>query len=169
MEITAQLNNLRIAPRKVRAVTARLRGLDARRAKSQLAYTVRRSAPPLAKLLDSALANASRNFGLVQDNLYIKQVIVNEGTKLKRFRPKGFGMTAPLEKKTSHIKIILAERVPGLKAIAKPKPVTAEPPLAREEKIKVEKKPTYQVPEKEIKKSGMFGGLKRKFFRRKTI
>src|SRR3989344_4264110 len=116
MQITAKLNNLRIAPRKVRLVARAIKGMDAMVAKHQLDYIIKRSSQPISKLLDSAMANAHNNLGLVKDNLFIKDVVVDEGPKLKRFRPKGFGMASPIEKKTSRIKIVLEEKVPGLKA-----------------------------------------------------
>lgn len=183
MEVTAQLNNLRIAPRKVRSLAAVLKGLDAVAAKSQLTYTARRSGRPLAKLIDSALANAQNNFGLVKENMYIKRVMVNEGTKLKRFRPKGFGSTSPIEKKTSHIRLVLEERVPGMKTEKKNQPKAGRPRAEAEVGDEVitkhehehetkpsEKKSTYQAPpEKDQKKAGVLGGIKRKFFQRKVI
>jgi len=105
-----------MSPRKVRLVSNLIKGQDVLVVKSQLEYLVKKSARPISKLLDSAMANAQNNFGLVKENLFIKDIIVNEGTKLKRFRPKGFGSTSPIEKKTSHIRIVLEERVAGLKA-----------------------------------------------------
>ena len=70
MQVTAQLNNLRIAPRKVRLVSGLLKGLDVVRAKSQLSHLAKKSARPLSKLLDSAMANGYNNFGLVKENQY---------------------------------------------------------------------------------------------------
>ena len=173
MQITAQLNNLRMAPRKVRLVSAALKGLNAIAARRQLDYILKRSAKPIAKLLDSALANAYNNFGLVKENLFIKDIVVDEGPKLKRFRPKGFSMVSPIEKKTSRIRIILDERVPGMKA-EKRIPVETKPPAEiREEKtITAEKKSFAKGEVREIKKPGMIGkigGLGRRFFRRKAI
>lgn len=107
MDITAQLNNLRIAPRKTRALTKLVKGLDIERAKANLRYISNRSSFPLIKLIDSAAANASNNFGLEKDTLYVKDIIVNEGVKLKRFMPKAMGMVNPIQKKTSRIKIVL--------------------------------------------------------------
>lgn len=176
MEIKAQLNGLRISPRKARLVSGALKGMNAMTAKGQLDHFAKRSAKPIAKLLDSAMANAHNNFGLVKENLYIKRIIVDEGVKLKRFRPKGFGSTSPIEKKTSHIRIILDEKVPGMKA--QPKAKTQEMPI--ESKIEKtattekEKKPvfTHEKEIKEAKKKEGAGGIKnfsKRFFRRKAI
>lgn len=179
MQVGASLNNLRIAPRKVRLVARMIKGMDAMAAKHQLNYIIKKSSKPISKLLDSAMANARNGHGLVRENLFIKDFIVNEGPKLKRFRPKGFGRASPIEKKTSHIKIVLEEKIPGLKSETRstksetiPKSETTETIETIKEKksIKETARPTVK---KEIgKKGGIFGGMSglgRKFFRRKAI
>jgi large subunit ribosomal protein L22 len=108
--VTAQLNGLRIAPRKVRLLAALIKGKNLDAALDQLGHFTRRGGPHLAKLLESAAANAEANFKLGRDGLYVKDLRVDEGIKLKRFRPKGFGRAAPLQKKTSRVKVVLAER-----------------------------------------------------------
>jgi large subunit ribosomal protein L22 len=174
MEVKAQLKGLRIAPRKVRRISAVLRGLDAARARERLNHLAAGSSVALKKLLDSALANAQSNFRMVKENMFVKEVIVNEGRKLKRFRPKGFGSASPIEKKTSHITILLAEKVAGLKAEPSKKKEEPELSEAKERKV-VERTRREEIkPEvkKEIGKKGVFGGIKglgRKFFRRKAI
>ncbi len=179
MQVTAQLNNLRISPRKVRLVSGLIKGMDVTVAKYQLDHLVKKSSGPIQKLLDSAMANAQSNFNLVKDNLYIKDILVNEGTKLKRYRPKGFGSVSPIEKKTSHIKIVLEEKVPGLK-LSEQKPVKAAEIKKEPEEIKTEQrvqdieKKEEKKPEvkKEIGKKGIWGNvgkLGKKFFRRKAI
>src|SRR3989344_708065 len=115
MEIKAQLNNLRLAPRKVRAVAHLIKGKNVNYALGQLEYFIRRPAEPIKKLLNSAIANAENNFNMVKDNLYIKSIIVDEGVKLKRMRAKGFGRSAAIQKKTSHIRLILDEYRAGLR------------------------------------------------------
>jgi len=90
-EVTAKLNNLRIAPRKVRAVVNMLKGKNVVEVIAQLEYYVRGSVEPIKKLINSAIANAENNFNMVKENLYVKEITVNEGIKLKRFRAKGFG------------------------------------------------------------------------------
>lgn len=176
MQITAQLKNLRIAPRKMRLVSGVIKGMDAVAAKHHLAYIIKRSSAPISKLLDSAMANAHNNLGLVKENLFIKDITVDEGPKLKRFRPKAMGMASPIEKKTSHIRIVLDEKVPGLKAKDQPKPKKAEEKAAESVEVKLEKTKIHEKkPEvhKELgKKGGVFGkmsGLGKKFFRRKAI
>jgi large subunit ribosomal protein L22 len=106
-EIKAQLNGLRIAPRKVRSLTNLIKGKNVDDAIDQLRHFVRRGSPALVKLVESAVANAKNNFKLERDVLTIKSMLVDEGIKLKRYRPKGFGRAAPIEKKTSRIRVIL--------------------------------------------------------------
>ena len=154
-----------------------IKGLDTAAAKSQLDHLVKKSSKPISKLLDSAVANARNNFGLVKENLFIKDIVVDEGMRLKRFRPKGFGSTSPIIKRTSRIRIILEEKVPGLKAVSSEKKEKAE--AIEEEKIEA-RAPKKEVkaetkekikPEvkKEIGKKGFLSGITKRFFRRKAI
>ncbi|OGN12820.1 MAG: 50S ribosomal protein L22 [Candidatus Yanofskybacteria bacterium RIFCSPHIGHO2_02_FULL_43_15c] len=167
MQVTAQLNYLRIAPRKVRLVGMALKGMPVEKAQAELSFRIKRSAVPLAKLLKSAISNAENNFGLVKENLFIKNVIVNEGVKIKRYMPRAMGQAGMIQKKSSHIKIILEEKVPGLK-MKKPEPaikeVKPEPSEKAQEKFK---KPVVEAKKPVLKKE-VFGGV-RKFFRRKSI
>lgn len=109
LEIKGQLNNIRIAPRKVRLVAQAIKGLKALDAKTKLVFVTKRSAHPVLKLLNSVISNAKHNFKIDADDLFIKKIIVNEGRKLKRARPKGFGSTSPIQKKTSHVSIVLGD------------------------------------------------------------
>ena len=167
MEVKAQLNNLRIAPRKVRLTAMTLKGLAVDRAEAQLNFRVKRSAGPLAKLLKSAVSNAENNFGLMKENLFIKDLIVNEGVKIRRFMPRAMGQAGLIQKKSSHIKIILEEKVPGLR-VKKSEPIAKEAKgIQEEEKIHDKiKKPIIETQKPAVKK--VLGGV-RKFFRRKSI
>lgn len=109
-DVTAQLNGLRIAPRKVRALVNLVRGKDVAAAIDQLNHFSRRSGPSLRKLIESAVANAENTYKMHKDDLYIKSMTVDEGIKLKRFMPKGFGRAGAIQKKTSRIKVILSVR-----------------------------------------------------------
>src|SRR3989338_10607705 len=116
MEVKATLKYLRISPKKVRLVTDVISGMDYIVAKNELTYRIKRSAHPVLKLLETAVANAHHNYGLVKENMFIKSIIVGEGPALHRYKPKSFGSSMPITKRTSHITIILDERVPGMKA-----------------------------------------------------
>jgi len=110
MKVTSKLNYLRIAPRKVRLVTDLIRGKDAREAETLLDFTFKKAGQPLKKLLNSALANAKNNFKLEAKNLFISEIFVNEGPKLKRWRARARGRAAEIQRKTSHITLILEEK-----------------------------------------------------------
>src|SRR3990167_4448184 len=140
-EVKAQLNGLRLAPRKVRAVSNLIKGKNVLDALAQLEALVKRSGSPVAKLVRSAIANAENNNNMVKENLYIKSINVDEGVKLKRFKPKGFGRVSPIEKKTSRIRVVLAEKVPGMKRAIQTK-------KAEEKIIADDKQQTRQIDKK---------------------
>ena len=97
--VTAQLNNLRQSPRKVRMIVDVVRGKGVLKALQQLEFVIRRPVQPISKLLRSAIANAENNFNMVASNLYIKEFRVDEGVKLKRFRPKAMGAVGEIQKR----------------------------------------------------------------------
>ena len=164
MIVTAHLHSLRIAPRKVRLVANAVKGSDAIAAKHQMRYLTKRSSHPLEKLLDSALANAYNNNGLVKENMRIRDIRVDGGPVLKRFEPKGFGSVSPIAKRTSHVTIILEEKVPGLKAsTAKPRTDSRSESSTGAEKMKFEVKKELGHKEGAIKK------FTKRLFQRKTI
>src|SRR3990167_3526805 len=173
-EVKSQLNNLRLAPRKVRAVSNLIKDKNVIDALSQLEFIFKRPGLPVAKLLKSAIANAENNNNMVKENLYIKSIKVNEGVKLKRFKPKGFGRVSPIEKKTSRIELILAEKVPGIKRTAQAK--KTEEKFVADEKQQIrreEKKPLdlargkLEIKTELGKKEGVFSNIGKKIFRRK--
>jgi large subunit ribosomal protein L22 len=111
---------IRIAPRKVRLVADMVRGENVVKAKSILRFTVNRSALPIAKLLNSAVASARNEFNWDEKNLRIEKITVDEGPKIKRWMPRARGSASPIQKKTSHITLILSE-VEKTKSVAKKK------------------------------------------------
>lgn len=180
-QVKAQLNNLRIAPRKVRAIANLIKGKNVNNALDQLEYFVKKPVRPIKKLLNSAIANAENNFNMVKENLFIKELLVNEGTKLKRFRAKGFGRAANIQKKTSHIKLVLDEHTPGLKRekTSKAKPPKAslaheggkevlDEPVKEESNIRESKKPEIKR-ELGAKQSGTLGKFGKRIFQRKQV
>ncbi len=107
MKVIAKLNHLHISPRKVRSVVDLVRGLSAEEALAQLRFLPKRSAGPVFKLLQSAIANAEHNFSLSSEGLKIETLKVDGGPVFKRSWPSSRGRTAPRSKKTSHITLIL--------------------------------------------------------------
>jgi large subunit ribosomal protein L22 len=115
MEVIAKLNNLHISPRKVRLVTATIKGLNTKAALNTLQFLPNRSARPIKKLLASAIANATHNFNLSADNLKIGIIKVDGGRVTKKFMPRAQGSASTLRSRSSHVTIILREITPGLK------------------------------------------------------
>ncbi|MFH0804379.1 MAG: 50S ribosomal protein L22 [Candidatus Zambryskibacteria bacterium] len=110
-EITAQLNNYRQSPRKVRVVSDAIKGKFVKDAKSRLDFITKRATGPLHKLLNSAVANA-KNLGVSVDNLWVKSITVDGGKILYRRRPVSHGSAHVIHKRTSHVKIVLIEKIP---------------------------------------------------------
>ena len=101
MKVIARLNNLRIAPRKVRLVAHSIVGLPVQTALVRLKQEVQRSALPMRVLLESAIANATNNFKLEKAHLFVAEVRVMDGLRLKRFTPTAFGSATPILKRSS--------------------------------------------------------------------
>ncbi|MDD5551993.1 MAG: 50S ribosomal protein L22 [Candidatus Pacebacteria bacterium] len=113
MEIKASLRNYRIAPRKIRLIADLIRGKTLEDAKREIKFYKKRGSLPVSKILDSATANAKNNLDLKNEEvkkLFIKKIVVEEGPKLKRWRPVSRGSANEIKKRTSHIKIILAPK-----------------------------------------------------------
>lgn len=108
-KVIAQLNNLRVSPRKVRLVIDQVRGLNANKALVILEYNLKKPADIIAKLVRSALANAENNFNLDKNSLVISEIQVGEGKTLKRWMPRAYGRASKILKRTSKIKIVLSE------------------------------------------------------------
>jgi len=110
MRIEVHLRYLRITPRKVRLVADLIRGKDVKEAKNILTFCRKKAALPLLKLLNSAIANAKHNFKIEENNLFISEIFVNEGPKLKRIFPRARGRADIIQKKMSHISVFLEEK-----------------------------------------------------------
>jgi len=119
MEVKA-ISTVTISPRKVRLVADAIRKLSLTQALQLLALAPKRSARPLTKVIQSAIANAVNNNRLSQDSLRLKAVDVMEGPVLKRFHASTRGRIHPYIKQTSHIRIVL-ESVEKPKAVVKTK------------------------------------------------
>ncbi|HQD38921.1 MAG: 50S ribosomal protein L22 [Firmicutes bacterium] len=110
MEAKAVARHIRIAPRKVRQVIDLIRGKDVGEAEAILQFVPNRAAKPVYKLLRSAVANAEQNHQMDTDSLYISAAYVDEGPILKRFRPRAHGRADRIDKRLSHITVVLKER-----------------------------------------------------------
>lgn len=127
MEIRAVSKSVRMSPRKVRLVADAIRSLSIDQAFQVLEATQKRSAMPIMKTLQSAIANATANNNLEVSNLIIESVIVNEAQALKRFHPSSRGRVHPYKKKGSHITIVLKEKTIKVeKNVKEDKPAVVE-------------------------------------------
>jgi len=109
MDIKVKLNNFRAAPRKTRQVVDLIRGKLALEAVSILSFTVNKSARPVLKLLESAIATAKNDFNLDEKKLFVSKITSDEGPKLKRWHPMSRGRAYPIMKRSSHIVLVLSE------------------------------------------------------------
>ena len=110
MIVKAKLSNLRISARKVRLVADMIRGKSTEQAASILSFTTKKAAKSILKLLNSAVANAKNNFKLDPSLLFVEKIEVNDGPKYKRMRPRARGQGFEIQKKTSHIIMILNDK-----------------------------------------------------------
>ena len=113
MQAKAIAKSVRIAPRKVRLVVDLIRGKDVGEAIAILRHTQRGASPVVEKVLNSAVANAEHNYEMDTDNLMISEAYVNEGATLKRFRPRAQGRASKINKRTSHITVVVTEKKEG--------------------------------------------------------
>lgn len=174
MQSTAKLKYLRIAPRKIRLIADLIRNKSAEEAQSILSFSTKKSADPLLRLLRQAIANAKNEFNLKESDLYISKITVDEGPKLKRWRARSRGQAFEIQKKTSHINLVLSE-IKGVSIKKTKKKITKKP---KAEKVKAEdisgKKPKANIKKKEFRAQKetlkpKAGKSSRKIFRRKAI
>lgn len=113
MQAKAVARTVRIAPRKARLVVDLIRGKQVGEAVAILKHTPKAASPIVEKLLNSAMANAEHNYEMDVNNLVVSQAFVDEGPTLKRFRPRAMGRASAINKRTSHITIVLTEKKEG--------------------------------------------------------
>jgi large subunit ribosomal protein L22 len=105
--VSARARFVRLAPRKARLVADQVRGLPIEDAIALLRFSSRGAARDIRKLIESAAANAEANHDLVADDLLIKDIHVDEGPTLRRYRPRALGRATRINKRTSHIAVAL--------------------------------------------------------------
>jgi large subunit ribosomal protein L22 len=110
MEVKAFSKYLRISPYKARLVADLLRGKTVGDALLTLQFTPKKSARLINKTLRSAVANAENTKLMDVDNLFIKEIVVDEGPRLKRFRPRAMGRATRVVHRTAHVTLVLAEK-----------------------------------------------------------
>lgn len=137
MEVKAKAKFIRMSPTKIRLVTNLIKKMSAAEALNQLKFINKLASRPVAKLIKSAMANAEHNFELAKDNLFIKELTVDEGPTLKRSMPRAHGRATPIRKRTSHINLVLGE-IKASAAVEAKKQVVPAP-------LKLEAQPKKEV------------------------
>ncbi len=110
MEVKASTGHVRISPRKVRVVIDLVRGKSVTEALTLLKFIPKRASEPIAKVIQSAAANAEHNFNLNKENLVVSQAFVDQGPTMKRFHPRQRGQAFPILKRSSSITIMVKEK-----------------------------------------------------------
>ena len=109
-EARAIAKNVKVTPRKVRLVIDLVRGLPVKQALGILANVNRAASEPVSKLIKSAAANATNNFGMDEDALYIAEIYATDGLRMKRYLPRAKGSASGLVKRSSHITVVVKMR-----------------------------------------------------------
>ena len=110
MEAKATLCYARISPRKVKIVIDLIRNKPVGMALAILKHTPKAASPLVEKLLLSAIANAENNHNMAKDDLYVSQCFANSGPILKRIMPRAQGRAFKIQKRTSHITVVVKEK-----------------------------------------------------------
>ena len=110
MEAKATLRYIRISPRKVGVVCDLIRGKSVAQANAILALTPKAASEPLAKLVKSAAANAENNHGMDPEKLYVAETYAPPGPLIKRVMPRAQGRAYRINKRTSHVTVVVKER-----------------------------------------------------------
>lgn len=111
LEAKAVARYIRISPRKVRPVIDLIRGKKIDEALAVLRYTPNRAAGAITKVVNSAVANAENNLQLSKDDLFVKACYVDEGPSLRRLMPRAQGRADIIRRRTSHITVVVGEKV----------------------------------------------------------
>jgi len=124
MEVKAQAKFQRITPKKVRLVASKIRGKNIAQAREQLQVLPNKASIFILKVLESALANAKSKKSAKEEDLSIKQICIDEGPTLKRWRARAFGKAAQIKKRTCHIIIVLSDKEKDSKITSNQLPIT---------------------------------------------
>ena len=113
MEAKAVGRTLKLSTRKARLVADLVRDKDIVAALNILQFTNKKAAPMIKKVVESAIANATNNFGMNEENLYVSQIMVDEGPMMKRVSPRAMGRADIVKKQTSHVTVVVSEKKEG--------------------------------------------------------
>ncbi len=109
-EATCVARDIRVTPRKMRLVADYVRGRNVNEALALLKHLNKSAALPIYKAIKSAAANATNNFNLDGDLLYVAEIQASDGKKMKRYTPRAKGSASPVWKRMSHLRVVVKER-----------------------------------------------------------
>jgi large subunit ribosomal protein L22 len=107
MEAKATVKYIRTSPRKMRRTVDLIRGQHVEEARRILRLSTLGASRDIAKLLDSAVANAEQRPGVIAENLLVSKAWVDEGPTLRRYRPRAYGRATRVRKRTSHVTVVV--------------------------------------------------------------
>jgi len=110
MEVAAKLRSVHISPQKCRLIADQVRGLPAERAIEILAFSPKKAAGLVKKVLESAIANAEHNEGADIDELNVSTIFIDQGPVYKRIQPRAKGRANRILKRTSHITVCVSDQ-----------------------------------------------------------
>jgi len=149
MEARAQARYVRVTPMKARRVINLIRGMQAVDAQAVLRFAPQAASEPVGKVLASAIANAANNHGLDTRELVVTEAFVDEGSTMKRIRPRAQGRAYRIGKRSSHITVVVGDGVKVVKPMPTKKAIdkaTAPESAAPVKKAAPAKKPTAKSP-----------------------
>lgn len=176
---TFKLKYLRIAPRKVRLVADVIRGKNAEQAQAILRFARKKAARPVRKLLDSAIASSKKDFQTDEKDLFVSKIFVDEGPRLKRWRPGSRGSAIHIEKRSSHVTLVLDSKAKGgpesgkragKQAGKQKKASRSATPEEMKQETKKPKSPEKSRPEKKLGVKGANAKIRgQRVFKRKAF
>lgn len=138
MQARAEAKYVRVAPRKARLLVDLIRGMNVKEARAQLSFSPKQTALPVLKVLNSAIANAEHNLNANTDDFKVIEVYVNEGPKIKRYKPRAQGRATLIRKRMSHITVVVGDSSEAVVEAA-PAPKAEEKSEAKAEKTPAKK------------------------------
>jgi len=169
-EVKAFARYIHVSPRKLRLVADLVRKAQVSDALEQLRFSSKNAAVPLAKVINSAIANAVHNFNLNKDDLFIKTLTVDGGPVYRRYAPRAQGRAFIERKRTSHINVVLESRTGKAKkknrSIFSVRPKAVALPEAGE--VSDKKDVPKQAPKSDEKMKQQKVSLKRRLFNRRS-
>ena len=108
MEARATMKYVRTSPRKMRRVSDMIRGQHVVEARRILRFSPLGPTPDIEKLLNSAIANAEQQPGVIEENLMVSRAWVDDGPTLRRYRPRAYGRATRVRKRTTHVTLVVA-------------------------------------------------------------